>query len=96
MTEHHSGCDSNFIEFSKAKEKLICKILNSNIYSQCLCKKVYLVFSVTSDQSSELLTSELNFVLNTIFPISFVLFDFEHKQIQGELLQKRAVSEVFF
>jgi hypothetical protein len=35
-------------------------------------------------------------VLNKILLISFVLFDFEHKQIQGEFLQKRAVSEGVF
>ena len=96
MTEHHSGCDSKFKEFSKGKEKLICKILNRNIYSQCFCKRVYLVFFVSCDQNSELLTTDLYFVLNKILLISFVLFDFEHKQIQGDFLQKRAVSEGVF
>ena len=55
-----------------------------------------LVFFVSSDQSSELLKTDLYFMLNKILLISFVLFDFEHKQIQGEFLQKRAVSEGVF
>ena len=93
MTEHHSGCDSNFIEFRKGKEKLSCKILNRNIYSQCLCKRFYVVFFVRCDQSSEVLTTNLYFVLNKICLISFDLLDFEHKQIEGDFLQKRAVSE---
>jgi hypothetical protein len=35
-------------------------------------------------------------VLNNIFLISFDLFDFEHNQIEGDFLQKRAVSEGVF
>jgi hypothetical protein len=31
--------------------------------------------------------------VNNIFLISFDLFDFEHNQIEGDFLQKRAVSE---
>jgi hypothetical protein len=96
MTEHHSGFESNFIEFSKGKENLICKILNRIIYSQCLCKRMYLVFFVSCDQSSELLTTDLYFVLNKMFLISFVLFDFGHKPIHKDFLQKRAVSEGVF
>ena len=57
---------------------------------------MYLVFFVSCDQSSELLTTDLYFVLNTIFRISFVLFDFEHKQTQGDFLKKRANSEGVF
>ena len=50
---------SNFIELRKGKEKLIYKNFNWNIYSLCLCKRVYLVFVVSCDQSSELLTTDL-------------------------------------
>ena len=35
-------------------------------------------------------------MLNNIFLISFDLFDFEHNQIEGDFLQKRAVSEGVF
>jgi hypothetical protein len=96
MSEHHSGCDSKFIEFRKQNKKLICQTFNSNMYGQCLCKRVYLVFFVSSGQSSELLTTDLYFVLNQIFLISFVLLEFEQRLIQGDFLQKRAVSEGVF
>ena len=94
--KHHSGCDSKFIEFRKQNKKLICQTFNSNMYGQCLCKRVYLVFFVSSGQSSELLTTHLNFVLNQIFLISFVLFELQERMIQGDFLQKRAVSEGVF
>jgi hypothetical protein len=57
---------------------------------------VYLAFFVSCHQSSELLTADLYFVLNTIFVISFLFYEFEQRLIQGDYLQKRVVSEGVF
>ena len=96
MTEHHSGCDSTYIEFRKGEKKLSCFIINWNISSKCLCERVYGVSFFSCEQSSELLTSLHYFVLNTTFIFHFVLLDFENEQIQGNPMQKMAVSEGVF